>query len=411
MHAILTTMGTAGDVLPFVAVGVGLRAAGHRVTVVAPEPFESLARREGLAFESLICREEHERLLGNPAFWHPIKGPGLAARWGVRYLPRQYELLARLARDDDAVLVTNPAIVVARIIHEQMNRPLATMLLQPWMIGSNRRPPVMAMGMSLPRWAPPPAKRLYWRAIDAIGDGLMARELNALRAELRMAPVKRIFQWWMSPQLMLGMFPAWFGDPQPDWPSQVRMAGFPLYDGTGDAALPPELDAFVNAGEAPVAITFGTGMMHGHQAFRDCVEACRIVGRRAVALTGHPRQLPSPLPSFVTHVPFAPFRRLFSRCAAVIHHGGIGTIAQSLAAGTPQLVLPISWDQYDNAVRVRQLGAGRWMGRYRRSGPRIADALAATIREHDRAGSAQIRQRFAGADPVAVAVREIESLS
>jgi rhamnosyltransferase subunit B len=83
MHAILTTMGTAGDVLPFVAVGAALRAAGHRATVVAPQPFEPLARREGLEFEPLFSTQEHESLMGHPDFWHPIKGPGMAARWAA----------------------------------------------------------------------------------------------------------------------------------------------------------------------------------------------------------------------------------------------------------------------------------------------------------------------------------------
>src|SRR5579884_1943835 len=119
MHALLITIGTAGDVLPFVAVGAAMRAAGHRVTVVAPEPFQSLARREQLDFEPLVSRQEHDSLLGHPHFWHPIKGPGMAAKWGVGFIPRQYELLSRLARDPDTVMVTNPAILVARVIQEK----------------------------------------------------------------------------------------------------------------------------------------------------------------------------------------------------------------------------------------------------------------------------------------------------
>src|SRR5579884_377059 len=107
LHAILATMGTAGDILPFVGLGAALRDAGHRVTLVCPAPFEPLARREGLGFEPLVSREEHDWLMGHPDFWHPIKGPSLAARWSVQFLAGQYRMLSRLAREGDCVLVTN----------------------------------------------------------------------------------------------------------------------------------------------------------------------------------------------------------------------------------------------------------------------------------------------------------------
>ena len=377
MHAILSTMGTSGDVLPYVGLGAALRRAGHRVTLVAPEPYAPLAQREGLGFEPAICQRDHLELLGHPDFWRPLKGPTFTARWCTRFLEPHYRLLSGLAQEGDSVLVSNPGILAARVVHEKLGRPLATLLFQSWMIKSDTRPPIMPAGLSLPRWAPRPVKWLYWCAVDAVGDRLMARELNAFRATLGLMPVKRVLQWMMSPQLMLGMFPAWFGDPQADWPPQVRLTGFPMYDGDPDGALPGDLEDFLAAGEPPIAITFGTGVMNEPDLYGKALEACGIIGRRAVVVTRYADQLPSPLPAWAMHVPFARFRSLFPRCAAVIHHGGVGTIAEALAAGVPQLVLPISWDQEDNAIRVRELGAGDWVGRRRRTAGRIADALSA----------------------------------
>src|SRR6185436_2126361 len=96
------------------------------------------------------------------------------------------------------------------------------------MLPSVHAPPVMMGGVSIPSCAPRVAVRAYFRMLDGVGGVLLGRELNALRRSLGLPPVRRVFQWWFSPQLLIGMFPEWFGQPQPDWPSQVKLAGFPL---------------------------------------------------------------------------------------------------------------------------------------------------------------------------------------
>jgi UDP:flavonoid glycosyltransferase YjiC (YdhE family) len=78
----------------------------------------------------------------------------------------------------------------------------------------------------------------------------------------------------------------------------------------------------------------------------------------------------------VRHCAFAPFRQLLPRCAAFVHHCGIGTTAAAVEAGCPQLVLPLAWDQNDNAARVVKLGAGMRLGAWGRGSRHMADALA-----------------------------------
>ena len=154
------------------------------------------------------------------------------------------------------------------------------------------------------------------------------------------------------------MFPGGFGPPQPDWPPQTKLTGFPLYDGQPGGGLPPEILHFCLAGDPPIAFTFGTGMMHAADTFRKAVEVCRLLGKRGILLTRYERQLPAPLPTSMRTFEFAPFLALFPLCAAVVHHGGIGTVAKALSTGTPQLILPMAFDQPDNAARVKSLGAG-----------------------------------------------------
>src|SRR5262249_56061237 len=105
-------------------------------------------------------------------------------------------------------------------------------------------------------------------------------------------------------------------------------------------------------------------------------EACRLRGRRGLLLPKCRGHLPAPLPPFVRHCEFAPFRQLLPLCAALVHHGGVGTVAKALAAGTPQLVLPFAFDQADNAARVQRLGVGDWLKPRQRSGAQIAKTLS-----------------------------------
>lgn len=422
LHVILTSIGTDGDVFPYVAIGAALVRRGHRATLVASEEYRALAEANGLAFWPLISREENEACIGNPDFWHPLKGAVVGARWGVAFLPRQYELLAELAGDGRTVFVASPALLAARLVQEKLGRPLATVILQPWMIKSYSAPPVMPAGLTLPRWAPRPVGALYWRGLDAIGAVLLGRPLRELRERLGLGPVRQVFHWWLSPQRVIGMFPDWYGPPQPDWLEQIRLVGFPMYDGgsattaaTGgddrSDGLPGELSAFLAAGDPPVAFTFGTGMRHASAVFLAAADACRTLGKRGLFLTKYAGQLPPDLPPTVRHVPYAPFRRLFPRCAAVVHHGGIGTVAEALAAGVPQLVLPVAFDQTDNAVRVKRLGGGDWL-LARRAGPaRMAAALAAVMTPAGSQRSQAVASRFTAEDALDAAARHVEEIS
>jgi rhamnosyltransferase subunit B len=324
MNVVLATFGTDGDVFPFLGLGRELRQRGHAVSLAASGSYQAAAAQNNFTFHEIMSHEESERALGNPDFWHPHKAAPLAARWGISFLRRQYAQLLELVTKERTVLIANPGVVAARLVQERHGTFLASMALQPWLIPSVYQPPMMPGGLTLPAGSPRWCWRLYYRVLNVIGNYLIGGELNSFRQELGLPPVYRAYDWWLSPQLVLGLFPAWFGPPQPDWPPQIRLLSFPSFNGS-DAPLSPELEAFLRAGQPPIAITFGTGI-----------------------------QSPG-----VLATPFAPFSELFPRCAAVIHHGGIGTTAKALTARVPQLIIPICFDQLDNAMRVEKLGCGR----------------------------------------------------
>jgi UDP:flavonoid glycosyltransferase YjiC (YdhE family) len=268
----------------------------------------------------------------------------------------------------------------------------------------------MAGAVQLPHGAPQWVVKLYWRLLEAAANLLIGRHVNRIGRSLHLQPIRNIYRWSLSLQLAIGMFPEWYAPPQPDWPPQLQLAGFPLFDGGHDEDLPNDVLDFCRAGPPPIVVTFGSGMMHGTRLFRAAIEACRLRGERCLLLTKFGQQLPAPLPPFVHHRDYAPFRKLFRHCSGVVHHGGVGTTAQALAAGIPQLILPMAWDQPDNATRVKRLGVGHWLSP-NSSGVRMANALAGLMTPETRTRCHAVAEGFGNGDPFEFAAQRIETLA
>jgi len=355
MHAIIASIGTDGDILPFLGLGVALRARGHRVTVVAAGNYHDLVVANGVEFRSLVSAEKMRELLANPDFWHPIKTAVFTARWSRDLMEPEFRLLDSIASEPGSVLITNPAVFGAAMAHEKRGVPLCHVILQPWMIHSAIAPALMPIA-SVPRWAPRFVHSLFYHVMDVVAGVLVGPSLNRLRRSIGLKPMRRILHNWLSHELVIGMFPPWFGPPQKDWPAQIRLAGFPRFDGAVDRKPPVGLPDFLNSHKPTVAFTFGSGMMHASRLFELAARVCESIDCQGVFINRH--FVPERLPARMFDARFIPFRDIFPRCAAVVHHGGVGTTAEALAVGTPQLIVPFGFDQLDNGDRVRRLGMG-----------------------------------------------------
>jgi UDP:flavonoid glycosyltransferase YjiC (YdhE family) len=189
--------------------------------------------------------------------------------------------------------------------------------------------------------------------------------------------VKRPLDGWMhSPDLVLGLFPDWFAPVPRDWPRVFETTGFVGYDGgAGEDRLDSHVEAFLAAGSAPVVVTPGSANAHGREFFAGAIAACVALGRRALLITPHEDQLPHVLPQGIAHAKYVPFSAVLPKAAAFVHHGGIGSVSQGLAAATPQLLMPMAHDQPDNAVHAERLGVAAWIPARRWNAATVAPAL------------------------------------
>ncbi|MES2974061.1 MAG: glycosyltransferase [Pseudomonadota bacterium] len=383
MTLIVVALGSAGDVHPLLAVARALAQQGHAVEFLTNPEFEQTVRGAGLAFVPVGTRAQYQQAAGNPALWHPIKGLGVL--WRNLYAPAIRPVLEhirmRAGGSGRCAVLAPPMAFGARLAHEADGTPLVGAYTAPAMLRSCLNPLTIAQ-YRVPGWTPHGMRRAVWRALDHYKLEPMAAPLiAAMRQELRLPPLEAsIFGEWMyAPRAGVGLYPAWFAAPQPDWPAPVTLTDFPLSGDFAAANLPGEALTFLDEGSAPLVFMPGSAMQHAHGFFAAAAQACATLGRRGILLTQQPGQLPATLPPGVRHFGALPFGALLPHAAALVHHGGIGSCAQALRAGIPQLAMPMAHDQFDNTMRLESLGVGRRIDARHLDAARMAGALAALL--------------------------------
>ncbi len=364
---IVTAPGSLGDVNPMLGIARSLQARGRRVLFLAAEPYLPLAERAGMQTRVLTTRTEFDVLVNNPNVWHPRKGPQLLLdKMLGDSLKPHYEWLLQSCVPGETLLVSHLLDFGGRIFRDRFpDTKLATVVLAPVMFRSLTAPPrVSRFGIEqkVPRSM---LRAAYWVA-DRFLDSLALKHINGLRKQIGLEPVRRMLdKWWMSPDVTLAMFPDWFSVPATDLPRRVTCVGFPLTDsGTFVSPAVTEqmqrtLATFGN--ERPVVFAPGSAHYSARSFLTVAVEACRRLKLPAILLSPNLAEVPSDLPTNIVAAEYLPFSKLLPQARAVVHHGGVGTTSQCMAANVPQVVMPMAFDQFDNADRVAKLGCGSWM--------------------------------------------------
>jgi len=389
---VLVTMGSLGDLHPFIAIGLALQRRRFRVVLGVPEDQLAKTRAAGLeahavvgGFEAIRARlglseqDAARRIMSDQGY--------LMDEVLMPWLTTSAAALDALVEDAVAI-VGSLFVFAAPIIAETRRIPLVNVVLQPMTVFSAFAPPRTPMFRMMAH-APTGAVGRWWnrRVYGAMRTVLRHRygaRIDALRAAHGLGPSDRALLVDTPPgtALTLGCFSPTFAPPQPDAPRELAVIGFPMFDsdGGGAEALDPGLKAFLAAGPPPLVFTLGSfAVLAPGDFYAAAVDAARALGLRAVLLTGDAVVERSGADIHVAR--YVPHSLLFPRARVVVHHGGMGSTGQALRAGVPQLIVPHMGDQHDNGHRVAALGVGAVLEAKRFTAARAATMIAAIMSE------------------------------
>jgi UDP:flavonoid glycosyltransferase YjiC (YdhE family) len=362
----ILTLGSRGDVEPFVALGIGLAQRGHEVTVATHEPFRPVVEQRGLRFHALPG--DPQQILENPAWadWKPsVWRPWEHARLLRSSLAPLFDQvthahLEAACRGADAVL---PAVMSASGAHgvaQELGLPCVGLNYGPHYrtrrFGQPTLFPTLGGGSLVHLLSYPPADALLGQPLrEPLRPAARRRAgLPAIPSPFRTGDRQR----WPPFPIVHGFSEAIVPRPD-DWPSHLHVAGSWTVSRPDDEPLPDFAQAFLEAGPPPIYVSFGSIMPVGQAAAmsRRLVDVMRRAGERVIFGPGA-AGLGRGLESDDVLVTDMPHPLLFPRVKAVIHHGGAGTTAVALAAGRPSFVVPWVFDQRFWGARIAAIGAG-----------------------------------------------------
>ncbi len=362
MRISLIAYGTRGDVQPVLALARELVRAGHTVRMAAGTDFRDRIAECGVepAPSSMAARDlmtSDDGRLWADLGTNPILQVRVMRRLVLRTARAMMDEAWEACRDADVILGTSSAEPFGPSFAEKLGVPFITTLLQP---------AFRATRSGAATWmAPVPGRSslLNYAAGKLLVEGAfhwMSRDLiDTFRAEKLGLPsqsTRRFLAAAGSRPVLMGISRHVTPHPE-DWPPPYHTTGYWFLDDAEPWKPSPGLGAFLEAGDPPVAIGFGSMTTRDAAAStRMVLEAVAASGRRAVLLSGWAGLGAPDLPSNVFAVDSAPHAWLFPKMAAAVHHGGSGTTAAALRAGIPQIVVPHLGDQPYWGRRMHELG-------------------------------------------------------
>ena len=352
MRVLLSTIGSRGDVQPLVALALELRALGQEVRMCVPPDFREWI--DGLGIPVTPIGPELRRLTAaTPPATPAPPSPERVRQMMEGTVATQFETVAAAARGCDMIVAATALQIAARSVAEAMGIPYVFAAYCPTVLPSPHHAPI-PLGM-LGETPPATADNRELWALDARRwNENWGPLLNAHRAPLGLAPVDDVRGHIFTDTPWLAADPTLAPWPDPADPAVFQPGAWILPD---ERPLPPELEAFLGAGEPPVYFGFGSIRAPGDLG-RVMVQAARALGRRAIVSRGWADLSPVDDGPDCLAIGEVNQQALFERVAAAVHHGGAGTTATAALAGAPQVVVPHIYDQHYWARRIHDLGIG-----------------------------------------------------
>lgn len=393
----LQTWGSNGDIRPFMALAKGLQSAGHEVvlwvTSVDGVRYDEFAARLGIHLQHVATPviEDQQALLqattqiGNET--NPIRQARIIIdRFLVPAEAAMYEVARQLCRDND--------LVVGHFFHYPLHTaaeltavPNVSIMLQHNMIPTRFLPPT-----GMPAMGRKANGLLWWLLRKVLNKGLKPFPDAFRRQHGLPAAGDLLKDIWTSHQLNLIAVSHQLCTRQPDWPAYHQICGFlNLQPEQDDDPIDPQLDRFIDQGERPVFIVFGSMLVHDaniqKQTLALLIEAVKLSRCRAVIQASLWDQCGVQSDEMIYYVSYCDHGRVFPRCQLIVHHGGAGTVQTTLLAGVPSVVVAHIAEQQFWGLELKRLGlAAGVLVRRKITAKKLAHYIQKGI------GSVQLRQ-------------------
>lgn len=358
MDYIIYSLGTTGDALPFIRLAAALKAKGASTIFIGNEKFSVLAETFDVDFISVSSKESYEKTYNSPLTWSSMHSQNHYNEFHFPAIKPTFKAIQRIfQKGERPLIIYQDALSGARMAAEEFGLDSCQAVLAPYGIYSELSPAYPMRRQIEERLWSEILPQIKNKSKSDTYDRLVRPFINPARRELG------LHEWCLddlpdlksSPAIM-GLFPSWFKPKPGDWPEQLVNTGFIMGD-IAVGASDQMVDEFINAHGAPIVFTFGTGIPVTTQLIEKIKRVCHTVGRPGMFVAhSQSERLVEDASAPLLIVSSTEFSKLFFRSAMVIHHGGIGTCAQGLAAGTPQIITPYAFDQPDNAYWLWNLG-------------------------------------------------------
>lgn len=368
---VLVSTGTLSNVQIMIAIAVELSKCGLSPVIASWESCRGICERNGVRFHPV--RPSELQIAADNGLGKLELSRTLVNNWSfvidkavMPYIDQTIEDL-QAVMEGAVIVMTSSAEIIARIVAESNGIVQIAILLQPMALSNADDPPVFGGMEFLPK-----LRRAFgpWLVRPFIAlTRLVARKILKRFTEVRLRLGVPEFSGdealdsAQAAELAFTLYSQQIGPLPPGTPQNVIPAGFTYFEeGFEPATLSKQLDDFLGEGESPIAFTLGSmAPSEAAEFFQVGSRAAKSIGRKALIFCSEAEraELSHLIDSNTFVSGYVPHSQVFSRVAAVVHHGGIGTIAMAMRAGLPQLAYPLHGDQFDNAARLERFGLGR----------------------------------------------------
>lgn len=334
MKIIINSIGSVGDVNPFLSVGAALLERGNDVLMLSSGALKDRIQHSGIPYQEVLTEKQYDRWRNLPT----DTNEGLEDIKAFSYMSLP------------------SALPTANIILDNCHNGCICIGMPLQSIGINfAKIKAPNQVITLEAMLAPRNWRISEAGINTFNKAF-SPYLHQISQLLAIAsPTTDWFTWLKQFDQKLAFFPNWFNVHNNHLLTSPHSSDFVFYEDDDNQPLPSELIHFIEAGSPPIAFTFGSYVSERQDLFEIVAQVCKMLNVRGVLLTKYPEQIPSPIPKNLFHADYVSLRYLLPKMRAFVHHGGIGTIAQALRAGIAQVACPMAYDQFDNAQSLHQL--------------------------------------------------------